>query len=150
MNLDRQLARLLAAVIVMIAAVFGASAVQAHEGHHHAPATVTIQPVAPAPVAAEAMPLKASPVVVASAFDSPQSVVVLSVSAKPGAKAPAERPCNGVCCSMGASCCVPGILLSTILAPVDLTGGSRLLFAEQPAGPGLAREALPKPPRSFA
>lgn len=145
MNLDRQLARLLAAVIVMIAATFGTSVAQAHEGHaYHAPTTVTVQPVAAAPVVAETGPAKAS------AFDSPLSVVALSVSAKPGAKAPAERPCNGVCCSMGGSCCVPGILSSTILAPVDLTGGSRLVFAEQPAGPSLAREALPKPPRSFA
>lgn len=53
MNLDRQLARLLAVVIVMIAATFGVSVAQAHEGHahHHAPAAVETTPVQPAPVA---------------------------------------------------------------------------------------------------
>src|SRR3954468_14221482 len=46
MRLDRQLARILAAVIVMIAAYLAPSAVQAHAGHHHpAPAAVVASEV---------------------------------------------------------------------------------------------------------
>ncbi len=147
MHLPQPLTRLMAVVIVMIAAVFGASAAQAHEGHaHRAPAAVKVSHTGTAMVS---VPAKTVQVATAKAFAISQTVSTLASGAK-ASKAPAERPCTGVCCSMGASCCAPSLLHDLTLAPVVLTGGSRLLFAQQPAIAGLPREALPKPPRSFA
>jgi len=142
--------RLLAVVIVMIAAVFGASAAQAHEGHaHHAPAAVTVSYATPQAVALSAKILQAVDPTV-SALHAPAAVSAVVVGDKIFAQVPGERPCNGVCCSMGVSCCAPGLLPETTLMPLALTSGRRLVFSEHPAVPSLAREALPKPPRSFA
>lgn len=152
MTLPSPLTHLLAVVIVMIAAVFGASAAQAHEGHaHHASAAVKVSHATPKAVALTAKAVQAvNATVTAQALYTPVAITALAVGGKAVAQVPAQRPCNGVCCSMGASCCAPGLLPEITLLPLALTGGSRLVFSEQPAVPSLAREALPKPPRSFA
>ncbi|MEE7455943.1 hypothetical protein MPAR162_15250 [Methylorubrum populi] len=138
----------MAVVIVMIAAVFGVSAAQAHEGHAHpAPAAVTVTYEAATPVAVPSQAVQAAAV---SAFEADPSVVARTVDVELVAKAPGERPCNGTCCRLGASCCATGILPSLTPAVMLTSVTSRLVFSEQPAGPSIAREALPKPPRAFA
>ncbi|WP_375276150.1 hypothetical protein [Methylorubrum thiocyanatum] len=148
MSLDRQLARLTAVVIVMIAAVFGVSAAQAHGGHAHPePAAVTVEHVATTPAAVTSQAVQAAATRV---FEAAPSVVAQAPSAKVTAKASDDRPCNGICCRLGASCCAAGILPSLTPALRLTSVTSRLVFSEQRAGPSIAREALPKPPRSFA
>ncbi|TGD97699.1 hypothetical protein [Methylobacterium nonmethylotrophicum] len=152
MNRDRQLARLMAVVIVMIAACFGASVALAHEGHaHHAPAPVKVSQAAPTVAALPAKTVQAvDATITISAPNASVAVTAVPVSRQIIGQVPGERPCNGVCCSMGASCCALGLLPDVSLMPLALAGGSRVVFSEQPAVPSLAREALPKPPRSFA
>ena len=148
MTLPSPLTRLLAVVIVMIAAVFGASAAQAHEGHaHHAPAAVTAKPVATPPVA---RPAEAVAAVTAKAIQVSLTVDARTPRAKV-AQAPAERPCNGSCCSRSASCCVPGAVLSATTATLPtLVLAARMHATTEPFLAGIAREALPKPPRPLA
>lgn len=149
MTLPPLLTRLIAVVIVMIAAAFGASMAQAHEGHTHhvAQAATAHQHTRLAPEAV-------SPRAVAEAFTnaamaSPADQLLSGAASR--AKASDERLCNGVCCSMGASCCVPGAMLPAAAAAFPApTAAVRLTAAAEPFPAGIARGALPKPPRSIA
>ncbi|GJD98750.1 hypothetical protein [Methylobacterium isbiliense] len=149
MTLPPLLTRLIAAVIVMIAAAFGASMAQAHEGHtHHAAQAATAHHhprLAPEAVAPRAVAETFTKAAVASPADRLLSVAVSR------AKTTDERLCNGVCCSLGASCCVPGAMLPAAAAAFPAaTAAVRLIAAAEPFRAGIAREALPKPPRSIA
>ncbi|WP_125940030.1 hypothetical protein [Methylobacterium indicum] len=141
MSLPRPLVRLFAAVIVMIAAcvgasVVGASSAQAHQGHAHqghthhgmsldAPAALTL---AEARIAAQG--------------------ARLTVGDPDGG--PAARPCNGLCCLMGASCCVPGLLPDGLAAFPAPTPARRLAIAAEAVPAGIVPDSPARPPRSFA
>ena len=150
MTLDRHLARLLAAVIVMIAATFGVSVAQAHEGHvHHSRATHASAPVqTKAPVAAKA--------------EAPAAVSVIQQTRQPAAvflalAAQADADdlgrtggCDGQCCAMGMACCHAAVTPATLPSVPLQTISTVILSPQQSLPPSLAPEALPKPPRSFA
>lgn len=143
MTLPRPLARLMAVVIVMIAAcvsasVVGVSAAQAHQGHahqghaHHEASVQT--PVATALTLAEAHVAAQGPRVTTTPWDD----------------APAARPCNGLCCLMGASCCLPGLLPEGLAAFPNLRPARRLAAAEDALPSGIAPDFPARPPRPFA
>ncbi|UMY17885.1 hypothetical protein MMB17_00520 [Methylobacterium organophilum] len=141
MSPERPLARLLAAVIVMIAACLGVSAAQAHDGHvhqghaHH-PA-VASAPLAGSTLAAQETVTRAAPRFAEAAL-------------RDGREAGDDQPCGGQCCSRGMTCChsalTPGLLV-TGPAP---TPSAPVAALQQIQPPGLPPEALPKPPRSLA
>lgn len=146
MTLDRHLARLLAAVIVMIAATLGVSVAQAHEGHVHHPRTAHVSdPVQTAPAAA-----KADTSTVTAVTRQP-AALVLALAAQAGADDLGRTGgCDGQCCAMGMACCHAAVTPATLLS-VPLQGASAgMPTAQQSLPPSLAPEALPKPPRSFA
>ena len=143
MTLPRPLARLFAVAIVLIAACVGASVVgvssaQAHQGHaHQGHAHLDRAAHAPAATAltlAEARSLAQGPRLTAIDPD----------------EAPAARPCNGLCCLMGASCCVPGLLPESLAASPAPTPARRLTAAEDVVPAGIAPDSPARPPRSFA
>ena len=163
MTLDRHLARLLAAVIVMIAATFSVAVAQAHEGHaHHHPApTVSGAPVATAPAQEAAMPA-AAPVSV-KADTTPSRVVALVTQVAPSAGQTALAVsalkagecgdcggCNGLCCGMGMVCCHSALTSASITAAPPAPLAVMVPALQQSAHSSLAPEALPKPPRPFA
>lgn len=141
MSPERPLARLLAAVIVMIAACLGVSAAQAHDGHvhqghaHH-PA-VAAAPLAGSTLSAKETVTRAAPLFAEAAL-------------RDGREAGDDQPCGGQCCSRGMTCChsalTPGLLV-TGPAP---TPSAPVAALQQAQPPGLPPEALPKPPRSLA
>ena len=153
MNLNRQLARLMAAVIVMIAAYVWPSVAQAHEGHAHAPA-VSITYAQSAPAAGVSKAAKASPARLVKAQALTSAVTV--AEARSRVSAPVGRSCNGLCCSMGMSCsagmscCAPGLLPGGEVVHFSSVSGVRLIAPETPVFSDIALEALPKPPKSFA
>jgi len=147
MTLNRQLARLMAAVIVMIAAYVMPSTAQAHEGHAHG-AVVTVAYAQASPVAVAPDTAKPAPARIVNARISGSTVIV--ASAGPRASMPAERPCDGLCCSMGMSCCAPGVLPDAETVHSPTIGSVRLIAPETPVFASVTLEALPKPPRSFA
>ena len=143
MSLPLPLARLLAAVIVMIAAcvsasVVGASAAQAHQAHaHQGHAHHDRSLDAPTPTAltlAEARAAAQGPRLTAADPDA----------------TPVARPCNGLCCLMGASCCVPGLLPDALAAFPAPTPARRLTAAAEAVPPGIVPDSPARPPRSFA
>lgn len=131
----------MAVVIVLIAAcvgaaVVGVSSAQAHQGHarqghahveRSAPAAAALTP-------AEARTIAQGPRLTAIDPD----------------EAPAARPCNGLCCLMGASCCVPGLLPDSLAAFPVLTPARRLIAAEDAVPAGIAPDSPARPPRPFA
>ncbi|KMO37082.1 hypothetical protein [Methylobacterium aquaticum] len=152
MILSRPLARLLAAVIVMIAAcvsasVVGASAAQAHQGQGHqghghrghAPHATSF-----GASAVTALTLAEAHTEAHMAAQAPR------LTAADPDEAPAGRPCNGLCCLMGASCCVPGLLPEGLAAFPSLTAARRLTAAAVAVPAGIVPDSPARPPRSFA
>lgn len=163
MSLDRHLARLLAAMIVMIAASFGMSVAQAHEGHahHHSAPAASAAPAATAPVGEAAKP--ASTPVTIKAETKTLGVLSLVTQAAPTVARTALvvaaldtkdcgdcGGCNGLCCGMGMVCCHSALIPASITAALPAMLAVLVPSPEQAARPSLAPEALPKPPRPFA
>ncbi|ACK81905.1 MULTISPECIES: hypothetical protein [Methylorubrum] len=155
MTFVRQFARLMAVVIVMIAAVFGASAVQAHEGHHHvAPAAAApLQARMPAAARAPAsvkptVRLAASPSAIPVAAPPATSISVLAGAAQ--ARGNNTDGCDGTCCAVGLGCCHAAVTSAAATTVPLRTASTVVLTGQQDLLPSLAPEALPKPPRSFA
>ena len=146
MNLDRQLARLMAVVIVMIAAYVWPSAAEAHEGHAHPQHSAVVSYT---PAASPAVPATIGETVSAAAVKA-EPAVFAAVAAMAGAQTPAERPCNGVCCSTGMTCCVPGLIPDISPVSIPEMTGVRPAAPGTPAFASITLEALPKPPKSFA
>ena len=117
MNFDRQLARLMAAMIVMIIAYVSPSAVQAHEGHaHHGHHEAAVSELAPVPPVVQAVSASVAVSKVASAIIPAATPGTLAGSAAVGLIQSDEQgrgccpgPCKGACCGT-MSCCVSGIL----------------------------------------
>ncbi|MFE1597874.1 hypothetical protein [Methylobacterium sp. ID0610] len=142
------LARLMAVVIVMIAAAFGASAAQAHAGHTHAGHA---HPAAPAARTAGLAPETLGAVTAVVGRTALAIPAGRPAKAEARAEGPAERPCGGVCCAMGPSCCMPGMMVPFPLPALPAPGAAaRLIAAAEPLPAGIARETLPRPPRSIA
>ncbi len=137
MVLPRPLARLLAVVIVMIAACFGApllgvSSAQAHQGHAHQGQALHASPAVLTPVEAR------------MALQGPRLTAV-----EPD-EAHTARPCNGLCCLVGASCCVTGLLPESLAAFPSPRPARRLAVAEDALPAGIAPDSPARPPRPFA
>ncbi|KQP51128.1 hypothetical protein ASF41_13155 [Methylobacterium sp. Leaf111] len=157
MNLDRQLARLMAAMIVMIIAYVSPSAVQAHEGHahhgHHQAAMVEVAPAAPVAgtttVTVVVTEVASAIVPAASRETVAGSAAVGSIRSDEADGGCCPGPCKGKCCGT-MSCCVPGILGGTVSLPT-LAFGHVVLGAHDVDGrTGVGPEALPRPPRTLA
>lgn len=155
----RQCARLLAAVIVLIAVGFGASVAQAHEGHvHHHPAAASAAPEVAMPVQVAARPVagptafRANPVSLGVAAlvtrAAPTAAkTALSAAAISGVDC---GGCDGVCCKLGMACCHTALTPAASTGAPALARSSAVSVPQDALRPGLAPEALPKPPRSFA
>ena len=147
MRLDRQLARFLAATIVMIVAYLAPSAVQAHAGHNHAArAVVSVSAAAPDVTLATSHTL----VVGSALLVEAKATDVMVGATDPDAQTPLKT-CTGPCC------CGSGMACHGHAATLD-PGGQIVMGAttrmvappEELARLGVGPEALPKPPRSFA
>ncbi|KMO22838.1 hypothetical protein [Methylobacterium indicum] len=153
MSLDRQIVRLMAAMILAIIAYVAPSAVQAHEGHRHDGHHVAAVQPATAPVAeagsASVKPAVGTGVPAWSTFALPVSFIEPARIELEQDGGCCPGPCKTRCCGPMA-CCATGILSgpSTLspslfrivtLIPRDIAGR---------AGPG--PEALPEPPRTLA
>ena len=152
MNFDRQLARLMAAMIVMIIAYVSPSAVQAHEGHaHHGHHEAAVSELAPVPPVVQAVSASVAVSKVASAIIPAATPGTLAGSAAVGLIQSDEQgrgccpgPCKGTCCGT-MSCCVPGILGGSVSLPTLASGHVVLAsrdvdgrFRRRPRGPSQA------------
>jgi hypothetical protein len=151
MRLDRQLARILAAVIVMIAAYLAPSAVQAHAGHHHpAPTAVVaaevISPAAQTTSAATTV-LSATP---SAVWSEAKAIDVVAGAADPGARVLPKTCTGSCCCNTGMACCTHALTADTDGSAVMGAASRLAAIPGYLARPGADPEALPKPPRSFA
>lgn len=155
MRLDRQLVRLMAAMIVMIIAYVAPSVAQAHEGHHHgghdhaAMTRAAKAQVAPAPAPATQVVgsavSTATPVLAASAV----TLRMATLQADDAGRGCCPGPCKGACCGT-MSCCVTGILSTLGPLPTPAFGHVVLVTQDVDGRSGLGPEALPRPPRTLA
>lgn len=127
----------MAVVIVMIAACIGASLVgvssaQAHQGHAHHERSVEA-PAATLTLTEARSVAEGSRLTVARADE-----------------APGTRPCNGLCCLMGVSCCVPGLLPDGLAAFPSPRLSRRFAAAEDALPAGIVPDSPARPPRPFA
>ena len=124
------------AVIVLLAA-FAVPSALAHEGHHHG--------------AAQGAPQNgtASVVPTGATAHSVQKTVLRAISAGAGTENQSENCAHCCCCSFGMTCC--GAALAPEIASVPLASISETFaIPRMPPLPGVAPEALPKPPRSLS
>ena len=145
MGLQRQLASV-AAAIVLIAAFAVPSLAIAHEGHaHHPSRAAQAAPTSPDMRANEAV----SPAIAASRIAV--SAVAVSALRDKATAAGAVTPCGGHCCSGGAgmACCGAALAPESFWIPL-LQASAQLGIPRAPPLPGLPPEALPKPPKSIA
>ncbi|GEP01535.1 hypothetical protein [Methylobacterium haplocladii] len=157
MNLDRQLARLMAAMIVMIIAYVSPSAVQAHEGHahhgHHQAAVAEVATVPPvvhsvsAPVALTRVPSAIMPAAAPETLAA--SAVVGSIQSDEQGKGCCSGPCKGTCCGT-MSCCASAMLTGPVSLPTPAFARVVLVPYDVAGLPGVGPEALPRPPRTLA
>ncbi|TNC12092.1 hypothetical protein FF100_17845 [Methylobacterium terricola] len=147
MTLPRPFARLMAVVIVMIAACIGAplvgvSSAQAHQGHGHQGHAHQSHARHEQSVQAPAATL--TPVEARSVAEGRRLTVASADEARDA------RPCNGLCCLMGASCCVPGLLPDGLAAFLSLPPSRRFAAAEDALPAGIVPDSPARPPRPFA
>lgn len=157
MRLERQLWRLVAAMIVMIIAYAMPSAVLAHEGHahhgHHQVAVTEVPSVAPvvlaasAPVAATQAVSVTMPAVANEALQG--STAFGSIRSDEQGRGCCPGPCKRNCCGT-MSCCVSGILGGSMSLPTLAFGHVVLATLDVDGRPGVGPEALPRPPRTLA
>ena len=149
MKLGRQLARMLAAMIVMIVAYLAPSAAQAHAGHHHeSHAVVSGSGATPAPdVNSFGSHRAAAPS--ALAIEPATSDATVGV-ADQDALTPLKTCTGSCCCSTGMVCCAHALTADIGSAGLIGAAASLIVLPEDLARPGVDPEALPKPPRSLA
>ncbi|MGH1569800.1 hypothetical protein ACRAWG_02905 [Methylobacterium sp. P31] len=155
MSLDRQIVRLMAAMILAIIAYVAPSAVQAHEGHahhgHHAAATQS--KVAPPVTQDVASAVTAAHWLVTQAAMPTSSKVALAMNEGAGIE-PSEDDCCPVgcktlCCGTMV-CCATGILSDPAALSPSLFRTVTLIPRDVAGRAGTGPEALPKPPRTLA
>ncbi len=153
MSLDRQIVRLMAAMILAIIAYVAPSAVQAPEGHvHHGHHMAATQPKVAPPAAQASVTAPAKP---AARSEAPTwSKVALAPVAEAARIEPVGddccRPgCGTRCCGMMA-CCATGVLPGPSVLSPTLFGTVTLIPDDVTGRAGPGPEALPKPPRTLA
>jgi hypothetical protein len=160
MSSYRLLAPLLGAVFLVIAALVGAGAANAHPGHAHPPAVAA---AAPAPAAPEVVPsadeaavrTALTPLAAEPAAGTPVSADIrtasplrFQVAVQSGRGAP-DAPCRGMCCD-NSPCggCVKMAFGKTVL-PAPLLGAWVPASRETAELSGRLAEGPNEPPRSF-
>lgn len=152
MSPDRQIVRLMAAMILAIIAYVAPSAVQAHEGHAHRGHHVAAAQPKFVPVTTRAAATAPAGMVVQSEAPTWSRVALAPVEAtriEPTSDDCCRPGCGTRCCGTmscgaafilsGTSALSPSLFRTVTLIPRDVAGRSG-------AGP----EALPKPPRTLA
>lgn len=162
MSLDRQIVRMMAAMILAILAYVAPSAVQAHEGHaHHGHlyAAATQPNVAPAAAKTVASAMTAAPWLLAQTAVPTWSKVALTTT--DGASI---KPSGDDCCPVRCECCAAGCkthcsrtmacatgIVSDLSALLPHLSRTMTLIPRDVADrAGIGPEALPKPPRTLA
>lgn len=155
MSLDRQIVRLMAAMILAIIAYVAPSAVQAHEGHaHHSHHMAAAQPtVLPSTAKAAVSSVVAAPWLVAQAAVRTWSKVALTVtdgaSIEPSGDDCCPIGCKTRCCGT-MTCCATGVLSGPYTVSPSLFRTVTLIPRDVAGRAGIDPEALPKPPRTLA
>lgn len=157
MSLDRQIVRLMAAMILAIIVYVAPSAVQAHEGHAHHGHHAAAQPkVAPSPAPRAVAPtVSAAPKVAVRAVMPAWARVALAQTTVDGARIePSQEECCPVgcktrCCGTMA-CCATGVLSGPYALSPSLFRTVTLIPRDVAGRSGAGPEALPKPPRTLA
>ncbi len=154
MSLDRQIVRLMAAMILAIIAYVAPSAVQAHEGHAHYGHHVAATPSKFVPSTPKAeVPAPARPAVRSEA--PTWSKVALPFAAveptriEPSENGCCQTGCKTRCCGPMA-CCAPGVLSAPYALSPTLFRTVTLIPRDVAGRSGPGPEALPKPPRTLA
>jgi hypothetical protein len=156
MRTDRQLARLMAAMIVMIITYVVPSAVQAHEGHRHTghnhavmTETHVQRTVAPSSreIGTSVAVVTATLVPVLLGVTEPVAVAALQAADRDSGCCPVA--CKGSCCGTMA-CHAVGILAGPASLPKLAYGHVVLLSHDVNGRSGIGPEALPRPPRTLA
>jgi hypothetical protein len=143
MGLQRQLARIAAAVVLIVAFAVPSLAT-AHEGHAHHPSRAA----QPAP---RSLDMRAADM---RGHEQRVAASATALSAPRGSAntaAGAVTPCGGNCCSggTGMACCGAALAPESFWIPL-LQASAQLGIPRAPPLPGLSPEALPKPPKSIA
>ena len=138
MALKRQLATLLWAAAVLIAAQFLASIAHAHAGHDHVSPDVTA--ALSDHVADSAKSDEVKRAAVPAELASADSTTIPAIP---------SGGCNGSCCGTGSACCCAILVLSSAALP-DVRVGQQPVGTAMSAPPGIDPDALRKPPKSFA
>ena len=154
MSFDRQIVRLVAAMILAIIAYVAPSAVQAHEGHaHHGHHRTATQPkVAPPAVRATVT----APAKTAVRPEVPTwSKIALRPTVAEGARI---EPTGDDCCRLGCktrccgtmACCATGVLPGPSVLSPSLFRTVTLIPRDVAGRSGTGPEAQPKPPPTLA
>ena len=154
MSLDRQIVRLMAALILAIIVYVLPSAVQAHEGHaHNGHHMATTQPKVAPSAARETV---AAPAKTAVRSEVPTwSRIALRLAVDEGARI---EPTGDECCRPGCktrccgtmACCATGVLPGLLVLSPSLFRTVTLIPRDVAGRLGTGPEALPKPPRTLA
>ena len=154
MSFDRQIVRLMAAMILAIIAYVAPSAVQAHEGHaHHGHHRAATQPKVAPPAARATV---TAPAKTAVRFEVPTwSKIALRLAVAEGARI---EPPGDDCCRLGCktrccgpmACCATGVLPGPSVLSPSLFRTVTLIPRDVAGRSGTGPEALPKPPRTLA
>ena len=143
MVLKRQLAALIWAATVLIAAQFLPSVAQAHAGHNHASHSVAAAHDVAAALSGHVVDSAES----AKAERAAAPTELASVNSNTIPAAPSGG-CNGSCCGTGSACCGAILLFSSAALP-DVGVGQQPVGTASSAPPGIDPDALRKPPKSF-
>jgi hypothetical protein len=148
MKPGRQLARMLAVMIVMIVAYLVPFAAEAHSGHRHLPsATVSASEAVSASHAISA-PSQATAVAV-EVLSQEGAAVFVSAADFDGSDP--FKSCTGpCCCNVGMSCCAHALSADAGGVAFIRSATRQVAIPEDLSRPGVDSEALPKPPRTFA
>lgn len=146
MRLGRRLARMMAAMIVMIVACLAPSIAEAHPGHHHLPPPPTVSASEAIP-ASHAIPAPLQATAMAAEALSQEGAAVFVSAADFDGSDPFNR-CTGLCCCNVSMLCGAHAFTANAggVAPI---GPATCLVAipDDLARPGVDPEALPKPPK---
>ncbi len=151
MSLDRQIVRLMAAMILAIIAYVAPSAVQAHEGHaHHGHHLAATQPkVVLAKTEAAAVPARPAVRAEAAAWSKVSLAPIEVARIEPTEDGCCRPGCKTRCCGT-MTCCVTGVLTGPYALSPSLFRTVTLIPRDVAGRAGPGPEALPKPPRTLA